>query len=670
MSGLAILLHRDGRPVDRCDISSMLAAAPYRGPDGMFVRTWGSLGLGHARMALTLEEESEEQPLVSPRTGCAIVADVRLDNREELMARLGRSLGERLSDADIILRAYEEWGVDALRRLLGDFAFAIWDPRCQSLVCARDAMGQRALFYRCDHFTFAAASEIQQLLQDPAVPIAPSEERIRDFLTPLNGLRNERDHPLTFYEGIYSLPAGHVMTVGSSGVKTRRYWEMDPPAELRYRSSDEYAEHYRALLLEVVRARLRSSRPIEALLSGGLDSSSIVCVAQELYRAGAAPDRGFASISVTYEGYDCDETHFIREVRAKYGFEAHYVTCGDLAGRLQPDPRGFQEAPNVGVSEVRDAIGDTATRAGIRVLLRGDLADNCVGGSRLVFDSLLRRGRFLALARQLGAYEGVSPESLRRIVAVYCLGPLLPLGLQKRLLAADARRSFDRRRGRLLPYWMPKSLQEEMEERELRLRLSAIERRRFTSPAHEGIYQSLYPPEVARHPAPWPVQLVRPFADRRLHEFLLSVPPEELFEPHPETDDFYAGAKRLVRRGLRDMLPESIRTRTSRTNFSGMFEAEVRRHWAVYEETFGPSTYSQIARRGYVDRDRFWDRLRRIHTPTQRQDNFYVAQLVGLETWLRTLTLPRWELVTMPAPWQLRGVAEQRHEGAGEEVTT
>ncbi len=106
MSGLAILLHRDGRPVDRCDISSMLAAAPYRGPDGMFVRTWGSLGLGHARMALTLEEESEEQPLVSPRTGCAIVADVRLDNREELMARLGRSLGERLSDADIILRAY------------------------------------------------------------------------------------------------------------------------------------------------------------------------------------------------------------------------------------------------------------------------------------------------------------------------------------------------------------------------------------------------------------------------------------------------------------------------------------------------------------------------------------------------------------------------------------
>lgn len=185
MSGLAALFYRDGRPIDEDALSAMLAAIPYRGPDGFSTRHFGIVALGHAKMAVTPEEEEEIQPLVSSRTGCAVMADVRLDNRSELLSVLSDRPSAATSDAELILRAYETFGVDCVSRLLGDFAFVVWDPRHQALVCGRDTSGQRTLFYRVNRRTFAAASEIHQLLQDESVPISPNEERIREFLTPL-----------------------------------------------------------------------------------------------------------------------------------------------------------------------------------------------------------------------------------------------------------------------------------------------------------------------------------------------------------------------------------------------------------------------------------------------------------------------------------------------------
>ena len=116
----------------------MLAAAPYRGPDGLYVRLWDTVALGHARMVVTPEEEQERQPVISPRTGCALSADVRLDNRADLLAHLPNRLPPSASDAELILHAYEAWGVEAAAHLLGDFAFVLWDPRRRLQLCARD----------------------------------------------------------------------------------------------------------------------------------------------------------------------------------------------------------------------------------------------------------------------------------------------------------------------------------------------------------------------------------------------------------------------------------------------------------------------------------------------------------------------------------------------------
>jgi asparagine synthase (glutamine-hydrolysing) len=651
VSGLAALFHRDGRPVAEETIWAMLNGAAHRGPDGMAVRCWRSVGLGHAKMAVLPEEEDEQQPLVSHRTGCALIADVRLDNRAELLARLPEQPAPTSSDAQLILQAYEAWGIDATEHLLGDFAFVLWDPRSRRLVCARDTGGLRTLFYRADSRTFAAASEIQQLLQDPAVPVAPNEERIREFLTPTMIMQNEQDHPETFYAGIFSIPAGHVAVVDADGLRVQRYWELEPPAELRYRRDEDYADHFRALFFEAVRTRLRSSRRVGALLSGGLDSSAVVCTSQELYRSGLASGSGFSTFSFGFDGLDFDERRFIEDVRAKYEVDTRYVAGGQFAGRLERFPRGFHASPNGGIREARDALFGDIYRSGARALLTGEVADACVGGSRLVFDSLLRQGRLPALWRNIQAYRRETYTSLRKTLALHTIAPLLPLSIQKHVMCAYVERGVRRNWERLTPYWLSAELRDDLSNRHLRAVLGREQRRRFANPTRHAESLLLYPPEIVGSVAPWPIEIRRPFADRRLHEFLLAIPPEQKFAPHQDVDDFYAGSKRVMRLAMRGILPESIRARTSKTIFDGLVRTEVQQNWADYQAVFGPGGQSQLARRGYVEPTLFWDRLQRFRAGEISGDLMYVMHVVGLETWLRSLALPRPQLVTIPTPW-------------------
>ena len=151
-----------------------------------------------------------------------------------------------------------------------------------------------------------------------------------------------------------------------------------------------------------------------------------------------------------------------------------------------------------------------------------------------------------------------------------------------------------------------------------------------------------------RHSSPWAIEQWRPFADRRLHEFLFAIPPDQKFEPHPETDEFYAGSKWLVRRALRGLLPEPIRTRRTKTVFTSGIGAHTNQQWTVYEEIFGPGSQPQVAARGYVDQDRFCTRLEGLRSGIDLPDLIWVLQIIGLEIWLRAVALPREQFVVVP----------------------
>ena len=219
----------------------MLDAVAYRGPDGLNSWIDGPVALGHAMLRTTPEAMGESQPLVDEQTGLVLTMDGRVDNRDELTALLERQ-GLRLAggtDAEIVLRAYQCWGEEAPAKILGDFAFALWDGRKRQLFCARDVASVQPLFYHCDGRSFICASELHQILADLAVPREPDERVIGMYLTGML-----LDPVPTLYRDIRKLEGGCSITVRPGKIDRRRYFDIDPAKRIRYRTDAEYAEHF------------------------------------------------------------------------------------------------------------------------------------------------------------------------------------------------------------------------------------------------------------------------------------------------------------------------------------------------------------------------------------------------------------------------------------------
>jgi asparagine synthase (glutamine-hydrolysing) len=210
MSGIVGLWRLDGQPVARAELMRMAESLAHRGPDGGGVWNDGAVGLAHRMLRTTPESFREWLPLANATGDLILTADARIDNREELIAELGladRPLDE-ISDSRLILGAYEKWGEGCPEKLLGDFAFAIWDGRCRRLFCARDHVGVKPFYYYRSARVFAFASEIKALLSLGAVPRQLNEVRVADHL-----VGNFADRTITFYRDIFRLPAAHSMTV-------------------------------------------------------------------------------------------------------------------------------------------------------------------------------------------------------------------------------------------------------------------------------------------------------------------------------------------------------------------------------------------------------------------------------------------------------------------------
>ena len=279
MSGIAVLYQWDGAPADRSTVERMISVIPYRAVDGSGVWSNGPIAIGHAQLATTPEAAAETSPLIDASSGLVLSMDGRVDNRDELIADLN-SHGHQIrtgSDAEIVLRAWQRWGADAPARLIGDFAFALWDPSKRTLFCARDPLGVKGFYYFEGPGFFLCASELHQLFQDPRVPRRPNEAAIAYLL-----VRVPVDREETLFEGIRRLEPAHYLSVSARGVECHRYYDLDAAREIVYSSADEYSEHFLSLFKEALRGRLRSNKGVASDLSGGLDSSSIVCLAEHL----------------------------------------------------------------------------------------------------------------------------------------------------------------------------------------------------------------------------------------------------------------------------------------------------------------------------------------------------------------------------------------------------
>ena len=266
MSGIMGIYHLDGHPVDREKISKMVDILAHRGVDGADIWLDKSVGFGHRMLWTTPESLIEKLPLVKQDGDLVITSDARIDNREELIAKLqiNNRPSDKIVDSELILAAYEKWGEHCPEHLLGDFAFAIWDKRKQKVFCARDPMGVKPFYYYRSNRLFAFASEIKALLCLPEIPRKINELGIGLYLAGIS-----EDEEITFYQNIQRLPKAHSIAISSQSNKLQRYWSLDPSRELKLSSNEEYAEAYREIFTEAVRCRLRSAFPVGSMLSGG-----------------------------------------------------------------------------------------------------------------------------------------------------------------------------------------------------------------------------------------------------------------------------------------------------------------------------------------------------------------------------------------------------------------
>ncbi len=394
MSGIFGLFNQDAAPVRRQELANMASLLERRGPDRTGLWHEGDVGLGHTLLATTPESVFEQLPLRHAESGCVITADVRLDNRPELLAGLG--IAERsadIGDAEIILLAYLTWGEACVQRFLGDFAFGIWDPRTSKLFCARDHFGMRPFYYHHTPGRFLAfASEPRAILVLPQTPYRINEGRIADFLvSQLEGI----DKTSTFFEEVYRLPPAHTLTVTPDHFAVGRYWTLEPGPELRLPSDQAYAEAFLEVFTEAVRCRLRSAGPVGSMLSGGMDSGSVVAVARELLaQEGRGPLPTFSAVGP--DPATCVETRTIHAALTMDGLDPHlirYDQLDSLMPELEELTWSLDEPFDNHMTLVR-AVYLAAHREGLKVLLDGVGGDVVLAeGSHLA--RLLRRGRWL-----------------------------------------------------------------------------------------------------------------------------------------------------------------------------------------------------------------------------------------------------------------------------------
>ena len=317
-------------PDEQLSLRRMTAAIAHRGPDG--IRHWvhGPVGLGHLRLQTTPESVRENQPLANSDGTLCLTLDGRIDNRSELRRALeSNDFHPRDdSDAELVLRAYECWAEACPNRLLGDFAFAIWDSGRRQLFCARDYVGVRPFYYHRSSSLFAFGSEIRAVLALETVPRRLNESRVADFL--VEQLDRE-DEESTFYRDVLRLPAGHCLTVGPDRFAQRDYWDLKAPPVLKLGSLREYGEAFRSVFVEAIRCRLRSNHPVGSTLSGGIDSSSVVCTTRELL-AGELKEPLHTISLVDADESKCGETPYIREV-LRGGWVIPHIVRSDQSRR-------------------------------------------------------------------------------------------------------------------------------------------------------------------------------------------------------------------------------------------------------------------------------------------------------------------------------------------------
>jgi asparagine synthase (glutamine-hydrolysing) len=354
-------------------LSAMMGAISHRGPDGDGTYFDGPVGLGHKRLAI-IDLETGAQPMTNEDESLWIVFNGEIYNYLELRRDLARDHTFRThSDTEVILHLYEELGERCLERLNGMFAFAIWDRRQQRLFAARDRIGIKPFYWTLTKDALGFASEPKALIASGMVKAEPDPQGLEEYLT-LQFCLGER----TMFRNIWRLEPGHYLTFRpfrDSEPATVRYWDFNYEIDVNH-TEEYFAEQLLLLLQDSVRLQLRSDVPVGAHLSGGVDSSTVVCLAAPAYGGRFHTFTGAFS-----DGPQYDETRYARAV-AEHVHSAHNEvrpTAGDFADTM-PRLIYMMDEPAAGPGLFPQYFVSKLARQHVKVVLGGQGGDEIFGG--------------------------------------------------------------------------------------------------------------------------------------------------------------------------------------------------------------------------------------------------------------------------------------------------
>lgn len=574
MSGLALVFHLDDRPATTADVVPMLAEMARRGPDGEDTLVSGPVALGHRHLRTTPEALIEPMPFSDLATGCCLTGDIRLDNRSELLTAFGLTReGRVVGDGELVLRAWDRWGEDCATHFLGDFAFAIWDPKRRIVFAARDQMGMRQLIYaHREGRLFACATSARAVALAPEMKPALNDLRLAEALIDFEW----GSLTSTFFEGVLRLPPGHCLAAGQKRLSVRAYWTMIPPAALHLNSDGDYADALREVLSEAVRARLRGAGPVGSMLSGGMDSGSVVALA---CRMTSSPLPTFSGVGP--DAQSCVETAAIHAALTMPNLAPTLIVhdgLGPWKDDLLAAWMALEEPWDFHMTQPRTAYL-AARRAGVKVVLDGGGGDVTLShGSQLVRN--LRAGRVIQVlsdARGLSTFYGEGKLVATRELITAFLSAFTP-DVLRRLRAAwrDLRppsfpedgvidTTYARNSGVL------KVLRDWNRGNSVRQRSFAEER--IWAWHRSGIHVARE--RYDRVAAYFGIEPRDPFMDRRVSEFCLSLP----------MDQFQQGGwpKIILRRAMEGMLPDAVRWRRGKQHLGSTFTERLLAQWPNWE---------------------------------------------------------------------------------------
>lgn len=547
-------------------LPNALHAMRHRGPDdkGHEFYPMGSatVGLAQARLSIIDLSAAGHQPMHSPDGRWAIVFNGEIYNYRELRTEL-QALGHRFtsdSDTEVLLAAWAQWGSTCLPRLAGMFAFVVLDKTTATLTCVRDAFGIKPFFYSTGHeggCGFAFASELPALL--PLLPGKPrlNWQRAYDYL-----VHGDYDStPDTFYAGVHHLPPGHwlrVNAVTGQASTPQRWWVPQIEERPGWHFKDA-VEQVREQFLQNIRLHLRSDVPLGAALSGGIDSSAVVCAMRHV-----EPDLPIHTFSFIAPGSDVNEEHWVNRVNSHVGAISHKVTATgqDLARDLSDMIRAQGEPFGSTSIYAQYRVFQLAKESGITVTLDGQGADEMLAGysgypgQRL--RSLLETGKITA-AWQFWSEWAKWPGRSRMLAAKYAVSEMTEGSLHTLLRHIGGKPT--------VPHWLRADVLQEqgvqLTKPRIRPENNAVGRRVVDelalSLSRRGIASLLRHGD--RNSMRFSIESRVPFLTLDMTNLLLSMPEDYLISPQGET-------KRVFRAAMRGIVPNDVLDRKDKIGFA------------------------------------------------------------------------------------------------------